>query len=159
NSKIAWAVGNNGIVYQTIDGGNTWERFAVGNTSNLLSVTFAKKNGYITGIGGMVRKFVVDSIIVNPVGINQITQSESIDIKAYPNPVTDKLYITGNFNGTTYVNISVRDINGKLVQNIINETTNGQLTKELNVSKLGTGIYFIHVQEGDRYWVQKIIKM
>ncbi len=49
----AWAVGDNGVILISTDGGLTWSVQTSGTTANLYSVTFdGTANGWITGAGG-----------------------------------------------------------------------------------------------------------
>jgi hypothetical protein len=68
----------------------------------------------------------------------------------YPNPVTNgKLYITSKSNDDKQ--IAIFDVLGKKV-------FQSQLTsKELNISSLSPGIYFIKIEEGDASTTRKLI--
>ncbi|MFA6980972.1 MAG: YCF48-related protein [Ignavibacteriaceae bacterium] len=49
-----WAVGNQGVVFKTVDGGITWEGFSVDNYTNFRSVSFVdSNNGWVVGTGGL----------------------------------------------------------------------------------------------------------
>jgi hypothetical protein len=78
-------------------------------------------------------------------------QDNSIDgLNFYPNPVTNgKLYITSKNNEDKQ--IAIFDVLGKKVfQTLLT-------SKELNISSLSPGIYFIKIEEGDASATRKLI--
>lgn len=88
-------------------------------------------------------------IVDNTFGLNE---TPSININAYPNPVTDILNITGNFDYTkTYY--SVIDMNGKTIQSdILNTNT-------IDVSKLNNGVYILSITSNNELiYSKEIIK-
>ncbi len=52
DAKEGWAVGDEGVVWHTIDGGATWERQATGTRASLRSVFFLPENRFIGWIAG-----------------------------------------------------------------------------------------------------------
>jgi hypothetical protein len=69
----------------------------------------------------------------------------------YPNPATTLLNISNTYN-FEIKNISIVDINGRLIKN-----QNGTLT-EINVSDLNTGVYFINIETTEGKTTKKFIK-
>jgi hypothetical protein len=69
----------------------------------------------------------------------------------YPNPTTSVLNILNN-NNVEIKNISVTDINGRVVKN---ET--GSLT-QINVSDLNAGVYFVTIEAAEGKTTKKFIK-
>jgi hypothetical protein len=68
----------------------------------------------------------------------------------YPNPVTNgKLYITSKNNEDKQ--IAIFDVLGKKVFQVL------LTSKELNISSLSPGIYFIKIEEGDASTTRKLI--
>ena len=57
DTNNAIAVGENGVVYVTTNGGASWELFSIGTVTNLLDVTVLNCVGYITGEDGNVYTF------------------------------------------------------------------------------------------------------
>jgi hypothetical protein len=78
-------------------------------------------------------------------------QDNSIEgLTFYPNPVTNgKLYITSKSNDDKQ--IAIFDVLGKKVFQIL------LTSKELNISSLSPGIYFIKIEEGDASTTRKLI--
>lgn len=69
----------------------------------------------------------------------------------YPNPTKDLLNIT-NSNNFDIKNISVTDINGRVVKN-----QSGDLT-QINVSDLNAGVYFVTIEAAEGKTTKKFIK-
>ena len=80
-----------------------------------------------------------------------VKESSSIEgLSFYPNPVTGgKLYITTRANEEK--NITIYDVLGKKVfQTVLS-------SRELNLSTLQPGVYFIKVEEGEASATRKLI--
>lgn len=75
--------------------------------------------------------------------INTIKKPEVKLLSVKPNPVSDKLNISINYNGKENLNLEIIDFYGKVVsrQSILNN----QKTINLNVSNLNAGSYMVHV--------------
>jgi hypothetical protein len=71
----------------------------------------------------------------------------------YPNPAKDKITVQLNeLNGTA--NITVTDINGKMVM----QQRSADVTTELNISKLPSGIYMVKAIENGKINNWKFVK-
>lgn len=80
---------------------------------------------------------------------NSITENNSLNIKVYPNPTTDLLYLG---DGTTiYDNILVSDVQGKEIMNIKNVST-------ISVNHLKSGLYFLKVAKANEGFVGSFVK-
>ena len=71
--------------------------------------------------------------------------------QVYPNPVEDKLYISGIENDAS---IRIFDLLGKQVFSSTKHHTN----EAIDVSKLETGVYLVKVNDGENSFTQKTIK-
>ena len=69
----------------------------------------------------------------------------------YPNPVNNTLFVNVN---TTVNKLTIRDLSGKAVYNVVNQNTE----KGLDVSFLNTGAYFISVETANGIENAKFIK-
>ncbi len=85
-----------------------------------------------------------------------IETSETAFSSIYPNPTTDNINIIYDINGK--VNLSIFDINGKLVYSeIINHSSN--LNKHtVNVSNLSSGTYQILIRNNSQWTTHKFTK-
>jgi hypothetical protein len=153
-ADTAWACAFDGIIYETRDGGASWVRYSVGDTYNNTGINFRTSRGIVTGNGGHGRVFG----LANPdVGINKNFYAPN-QLLLYPNPVAQTLNLKGYFVKSTSVNFTIKDIEGKVVMSISDKSLrNGELTYNINVSKLNNGIYFIFVEDGSNSFVKKFI--
>lgn len=152
----AWAVGDAGIIYQTIDNGATWERFSKGATSNNTGVKFKRDRGYLTGNAGSLRIF---SPVNNQlsVGIKSSAVTKKQVVQVYPNPAQNQFFIALHLDESSLLKIVLKDLEGKDVLFIANETTQGNCIKKVDVSKLPNGVYFLNLQTDESYQIKKII--
>jgi hypothetical protein len=96
--------------------------------------------------------FAGTSAVVAQEGKSQLKVQESTieGLNVYPNPTSgDRIYITTKYNDDK--NIVIYDVLGKKVlQTVLS-------TKELNISTLVPGVYFIKIEEGDFVATRKLI--
>ena len=90
------------------------------------------------------------TITVYRAGKTGISETETGKINLYPNPVKDELTIE---NGELTINkITIADLSGKSIQQI-----NGS-QKQINVSALSSGIYFVKIETDKGVVTKKFIK-
>lgn len=91
------------------------------------------------------------SNLANP-SLNEITSihdniNDDIGLQVYPNPFNDKLVIYYNLLNKSQVILSVFDINGKVVEELVNEEQqSGKYTKTWDSVSLSEGIYILKLQ-------------
>ncbi len=91
----------------------------------------------------------LDSIILTT---NLSSSDNSLSgFSVYPNPVTTSLMIS-NPNNVEVKNISITDVNGRMVKN-----QQGALT-QVNVSDLNAGVYFVTIEAAEGKTTKKFIK-
>ncbi len=78
----------------------------------------------------------------------------SKNITTYPNPVTDELHITNALNSLGEIQLSIIDINGRLVKRVANATVNSTI----DVSDLARGNYMLKIDTEKGAVIKKIIK-
>jgi hypothetical protein len=78
----------------------------------------------------------------------------SKNITTYPNPVTDQLHITNALNSLGEIQLSIIDINGRLVKSVANATVNSTI----DVSDLARGNYMLKIDTEKGAVIKKIIK-
>lgn len=85
--------------------------------------------------------------------LNNVTFAEDslVTINLYPNPVNDILNINSKY---TLNNISISDINGRVVRNTSLNGTEAQI----NIADLASGIYLLKVVTSDGTVTKKVIK-
>jgi len=79
----------------------------------------------------------VDTIFVTNIitGINNITEKENISFSVYPNPTTSFIALKGL---STSDRFKIYNLQGQLIKE-------GRARKQINVSELPSGIYFLHL--------------
>jgi photosystem II stability/assembly factor-like uncharacterized protein len=151
-SNNAWVAGTHGIVYVTGDGGNTWVRYSVGDTSDQNCLKVSGGKGHIVGQGGNGRNFLDTSHTT----FNNV-KSTVAGYKLYPNPAKYECTVFGNLLQTELVVIEVKDAQGRLVDKVLNSILSGEFRCKINTTNYQDGVYFVHVREGARSWVQKLV--
>jgi Fungalysin metallopeptidase (M36)/Secretion system C-terminal sorting domain/PA domain len=136
----------------------------------LIWATFARRglgfnasSGTNTGVAGIqdqVQDFTTPPIGSTPAtgsactfGVNYFESNDLVQI--YPNPSNGTINI--RINGYVgKVNIQVIDVNGRIVNEFINEEFN--IEKSLNLSSLQTGMYIVKINGDNLNYTKKIIK-
>ncbi len=90
------------------------------------------------------------TIIILPTRISEIERSS--EIKIYPIPAKDQLFLEASFNFTP---LSIMDYTGREILHI--ETSNLK-SHQINVAPLGLGGYFLKISVGDHTRVLKFVK-
>ncbi|MDO6598111.1 M4 family metallopeptidase [Oceanihabitans sp. 2_MG-2023] len=109
------------------------------------------------GCNGRVGWYLDDVVIYNCDKALSVTNFEALNnsIKVYPNPSNGLFTIlkTQNINLST---ASIHDINGRFIKQI--DLTNMQKQKDINISNLASGIYFMTVASSESKAVIKLVK-
>lgn len=116
---------------------------------NSWSVT-ENSNGYQLAYIRMLSKFVSVSSI--PTSVEELQEEKALSFEIFPNPTTGSFWVSTSFNANQ---VTVLDISGAVVKTIAMEK--GQ--KEINLTELPSGSYFVKVSFGDQVLVKPLIKM
>jgi hypothetical protein len=92
----------------------------------------------------------VSTEIVNTLSVNQFNQNV---ISIYPNPADNQIIMKSNYGLDS---ITIYDINGRLLKTIINESDT--LEKQIDVTYLPEGLYFLEIQSKQSKQTLKFIK-
>jgi photosystem II stability/assembly factor-like uncharacterized protein len=123
-------------MYTTIDGGLNWSNTHVPFGPNTNSVFMTDTNSiYMCGDDGSIANFGGIGGITT--GIKNINEFENIDVKIYPNPTQELLFIEGAFQKT----LVIQNILGEVIFSKINCSAN----EEFDTANLSNGIYIIFV--------------
>lgn len=168
DANNGWAVGWGGTIIQTTDGGENWTPvpLTLWERSDLTYITFHKVSpnvytGWICGYGLSIYK----SEVSISVGINNGINSPKMFklFQNYPNPFNPSTTIEYQVATQGDVEVSVYDINGRLVRNLVNEAQrpgsytlqwNGRDAAGINVS---SGTYFYQVKSEGTQLVKKML--
>lgn len=133
-------------VFLSKDNGNSWASINTGLSILSINSLALSDNTLYAGING-------DGIWKRPLSDFGITtglnETQNYDIKTYPNPVNDILYLQGLKENTK---VSITDIQGKKV--LVNNPVNNQI----DVSRLRKGIYLIEFETNHILTTKKFIK-
>lgn len=100
----------------------------------------------------------------NPVGASKQTtvkiENEKLltDVSIYPNPITDKLYLTYNVKKSTSVSIKIMDVLGNDVITLMAQRVEAgeqRNTFQIN-NKLSSGFYFVRMIVGTESVIKRI---
>jgi len=116
---------------------------------NSWSVT-ENSNGYQVAYIRLLSKFVSTTSITN--NVEDVKQVKSISFDIFPNPSTGWFWINTSFDANQ---VTVLDISGVVVKTVAMENEK----KQINISELPSGSYFVKVSFGDQVLVKPLIKM
>ncbi len=103
--NLVFAVGNNGTILKTTDGGSTWVQKTSGTTQNLTKVQFANQNvGFVIGFNGVLLKTINGGDNWNLTTTNISTNLYGLSV------INENIFIISGLNG------------------LINKTTDGGIT-------------------------------
>jgi len=93
---------------------------------------------------------------------NPMINNQDLQISVYPNPAQDQIKIAYNMAESNFVNISVVNMNGQLIANLINDYQSfgkHEFTCNLSnsISNVNQGLYLVKFQIGNSLKTQKII--
>ncbi len=108
----------------------------------------SNNNGSSTGDAISLSSLAVSE---GPTGISDI-YNNSNQVVVYPNPVSDKLYITSSSIGPENMTVGIIDVAGKLVKEI--KTTDGSI----DFNDITKGYYVLKIKTPDGIFIKKVIK-
>ena len=153
---------NNELVWTFDDINLPAEMFDAEGSNGFVYFKIKPKAGYaigdiIPGVAGIYFDFnapvitnTFETEFVEPLSVNELS-SDNAQIKIYPNPVKDILYI--KLDKSELVNVQLMDIQGKQI--LYKTETSKQI--ELNVANLKSGIYFLKLSSNSAQITKKII--
>jgi hypothetical protein len=86
------------------------------------------------------------------------TNKETMQLNVYPNPTAENFMVSAMAISAGGMEVTILDIQGKVVANYHQETTIGINTIGIEGSLLNTGIYFVKVVMGNESKVVKLVK-
>ena len=104
------------------------------------------------GVNGWGNNFFLDNVNVD--GLNTVGMAELLssgDVRLYPNPTTDQLYLQSTFD---QVDLQLIDLSGKVVHR---SSGYAEGLHRIDVSELNSGIYFVRLISTSGERVEKLI--
>ncbi|MDD3702416.1 MAG: serine hydrolase [Bacteroidales bacterium] len=113
---------------------------------------------------GNSNNLYLDNIFVgSSVGLAESSSKLLSDIQIYPNPTTDKIQISvgqTTFSEIQVIQVELFDLYGKLMERYTIKMADFRNNRtEMDLSKLSSGTYLIHIRTSDQLVVKKLIKM
>lgn len=147
------------IVHSAKFTGATTKTFTLTAPSTPGSITI-----YVTGAGGTNppnwnhgSNFTVTVTPVSGISNNSEIPSEFSLSQNYPNPFNPSTNISFSLPKSEFVNLSVYDLSGKLVDELVNSNLEaGKYTTNWSASDLSSGVYFYKITAGDFVDVKKL---
>ena len=114
-----------------------------------------------TAIGASTRIGTISRYLLNTAVGTTNTTAADMDVRVSPNPILESFNITYNLDSPQAVSISVQDVLGRTVVNLLNNVSRaaGEQTDVFSISKeLPNGVYFITIQTLNGSKSIKIVK-
>ena len=85
--------------------------------------------------------------------------TDNFEVSVYPNPAHNTLYLQAALKSTT-LQMQILNSLGLIVKNFPNaKIPTGYYSKQLDISDLTAGIYFLKIRAGDHAVTKKIVKL
>jgi hypothetical protein len=135
--------------------GNYSYNWSQGGTTQTITGLFAATYTVtVTDLSGCVDDVIVDVIVDVVIGTADIEFSKAISL--YPNPASNKVTINFNFEETLDLEIEMINVIGQVVlEQKEFAVKGGQLS--FNLESLTEGVYFVHITDGERKFIQRLV--
>lgn len=107
------------------------------------------------GLGGALAAdglYFLDDVSITDMAPTNIVDAEAFDFEVYPSPASDQVNIVSNAQGNAQV--SLINLAGQVV---FTENYNSLTQRQINVSDLSEGLYFVQVASDNSYVTKKIM--
>jgi len=152
------AIGENGTIIRTTNGGTNWTLQLSGTTNWLGSVYFTdSNNGIAVGENGTILRTTNGGVtFINQIS-SEIPKGYSL-YQNYPNPFNPITNIKFDIPKSSYVKLTIYDMLGKEVTTLVNEKlSTGSYKVNWDGSGYPSGVYFYKLVTGDFIDVKKMI--
>jgi len=111
----------------------------------------------LTGFGGSVNgNFDFNKGLAVPAGISE--QDEIRSFGCYPNPASDFTRLVLDMKKSGPVELQIVDLNGRLQERRMLDTSTGLQTLDLSTASLSPGLYLLQIRMGNAFVQQKLVK-
>jgi photosystem II stability/assembly factor-like uncharacterized protein len=158
DSLNVYVVGDIGVIYNTTNGGFSWNLQNSGVADDLTKVRFCNsKTGWIIGEGGVI----LHTTSAGAVWVSNNSQIAVNDFhlyQNYPNPFNPVTNIKYRITNSKLVILKIYDILGKEISTLVNgKQSSGVYEVSFDGSKLPSGIYFYKLEAGGLSEVKKMV--
>jgi hypothetical protein len=165
--KLNWAtsteINNSGFEIQRSVNGTSWSVIGfvngAGNSTSVLNYSFTDENLAPHRYYYRLKQIDIDQrFVYSPVVSAIVDGTETFSLEQnYPNPFRNETIIKFTLPRSGKVNLSLFDMNGRLVKVLVNETKeSGAHAVNLNSAMLSSGLYYYKLQTGDNSAVKKL---
>ncbi len=151
-----WILDKNGIIYNTTDGGITWQQEET-EITGLSSMHFSESgNGWIVGEDGAVLSNIPQTVVAVEeekmiIGGYSLSQN-------YPNPFNPATKIKYSIPAGQKVELKIFDLLGREITTLVNEYKSaGHYETEFNGEYLSSGVYLYRLTTGDYSETKKML--
>ena len=142
-----WMGGHTTGFYETTDGGDTWNFLGIGNNLNRI---FVINEHLVYASGAGVYKYGYSTLST---GITEGKQKDVLPVTIHPNPFSEKLNFTIDFQHADNLVAEIYDANGKFLKELLTDKVDKAQKKNYSVDfpySAGTYILNIHTNNGRR---------
>lgn len=158
-NNFGYAVGGSGKIIKSADGGSNWISQPTVTENSLYALYFNSDDFvYAGGVRGTLIKTIPAELLLTPVsGVNSSPKSFSLG-QNYPNPFNPSTNIKFNIPASGIVNISVFDITGRKVSELVNSVLSaGSHEVSWNAAGLSSGVYFYTLKTAEVTETKKML--
>ncbi len=133
-------------VFGSFNNGTSWSLLGANMPSVVVTdlVLHTNSNNLFAGTFGR-GVYKIDLATLSTLSVNNLENSVS-EVKIYPNPANDYLFVDMNFNQLVDFSAKIFDLNGKLVKlYLLEKQSVGKHSIKLNVDDLKSGIYLLNI--------------
>lgn len=98
-----------------------------------------------------------DKLTQMGVKIGKLSENEDFELNVHPNPVKEKIVVSFNMKKAGNVKLEVYTIEGKSVFSATEKALPGKFEKEIDMSNLKNGPYFLMVNYNNQIMVKKLM--
>ncbi|MBI4722287.1 MAG: T9SS type A sorting domain-containing protein [Candidatus Stahlbacteria bacterium] len=155
DSLNGWAVGDNGIILRTRDGGNNWTVKSSPVNDNLNKVCFIDTlNGWAVGDNGKILHYTTMGMEEDRFFAN--AQNDRLEVE--PNLCSSVVKIKYSVDREKDISLTIYDVTGRLIEVLVaGKIDTGSHQIEWAIAGLPRGIYFAKLVTPDYKTTKKLI--
>ncbi len=101
--------------------------------------------------------WTIDNLAIQSV-ITDVENTLEAGISVYPNPVTEKIVIEADANGSSKFSVQLLTLQGQKIYEGNGQVEDGKIVHTIAASQLSAGMYLVKISNGTKSVVRKVIK-
>jgi hypothetical protein len=159
-----WAVGHNGTILHSDDGGLNWTLQTSPIDTTLYDIDLSDSiHGLIAGDGCVLYTYnggntwnIANMGIEDEIASHPLAMTPSI--KVFPNPAKSLTAVRYSLPIERKVSLQLYDISGRLVKTLVKEQKKpGNYSINLNTNTLSAGIYFLSLETREKRIIERLV--